>query len=164
MKHLRALVPAALAIALVVAVGAVAATPKPKTVNFKGVYAGQVTEKVDGQNVNGLTNGTGASTVVGKGKLLGAASGTTANPPCSPLTGTGTLIGSKGNLKVTLLSTARGCAASADDQNNVSLYGDAKVAGGTKLFKKAKGKLHFSGTYDRKAFKFTLKFTGKLTY
>jgi len=65
---------------------------------------------------------------------------------------------------VTLLSTARGCAASADDQNNVSLYGDAKVAGGTKLFKKAKGKLNFSGTYDRQSFKFTLKFTGKLTY
>jgi hypothetical protein len=165
MKHLRALLPAALAIALVVAVGsALGAAPKPKTVTFKGAYAGSVTEKVDGQNVTGLTTGTGTSTAVGKGKLIGNAAGTTANPPCSPLSGSGTLTGPKGNVKLLLLPTARGCAASADDQNNISVYGDAKVTGGTKLFAKAKGKLHFSGTYDRQGFKFSLKFTGKLTY
>jgi len=114
--------------------------------------------------VTGLTNGTGSSTAVGKGKLIGTPAGTTANPPCSPITGVATITGPKGNLKVSLLPTARACAASEDDQDNISVVGDAKVAGGTKLFKKAKGKLHFSGTYDRKAFKFTLKFTGKLTY
>jgi hypothetical protein len=165
MKHLRALLPAVLAIALCVAVGsALAAAPKPKTVTFKGTYAGTVNEKVDGQSVTGLTTGTGTSTAVGKGKLLGTANGTTANPPCSPLSGSGTLTGTKGNVKLLLLPTARGCAASADDQNNISVYGDAKVTGGTKLFAKAKGKLHFSGTYDRQGFKFSLKFTGKLTY
>jgi hypothetical protein len=165
MKHFRALVAAAGVIALVAAAGAaLGATPKPKTVTFKGAYAGTVTEKVDGQNVTGLTNGTGSSTAVGKGKLIGTPAGTTANPPCSPITGVATITGPKGNLKVSLLPTARACAASEDDQDNISVVGDAKVAGGTKLFKKAKGKLHFSGTYDRKAFKFTLKFTGKLTY
>jgi len=63
MKHFRALVAAAGVIALVAAAGAaLGATPKPKTVTFKGAYAGTVTEKVDGQNVTGLTNGTGSST------------------------------------------------------------------------------------------------------
>jgi hypothetical protein len=165
MKSFRAILTAAVVAGLVATAGtSLAATPKPKTVTFKGTYAGQVTEKVDGQNVTGLTNGTGASTAVGKGKLIGTASGTTANPPCSPLTGSGSLTGPKGNLKVTLLTTSRGCAASEDDQNTISVSGDAKVTGGTKIFRKAKGKLHFSGTYDRKAFHFSVKFTGKLTY
>lgn len=167
MKQFRALVAALGVIVLVASAGAaLGATPKPKprTVTFKGAYAGTVTEKVDGQNVTGLTNGTGTSTAVGKGKLVGAPAGTTANPPCSPITGPATLTGAKGNLKVSLLPTARACAASEDDPDNISVVGDAKVAGGTKLFKRAKGKLHFSGTYDRKAFTFTVKFTGKLTY
>jgi hypothetical protein len=165
MKHFRALVVVAVAVGLVAAAGtALAAKPKLKTVTFKGTYAGQVTEKVDGDNVTGVANGTGASTVVGKGKLIGTASGTTANPPCSPLNGAGSLTGAKGNLKVALLTTSRACAASEDDQNNIAIVGDAKVNGGTKIFRKAKGKLHFSGQYDRKAGTFTVKFTGKLTY
>jgi hypothetical protein len=165
MNHFRAFLLAAVAAGVVAAAGtALAAVPKPKTVTFKGAYAGQVTEKVDGQNVTGLANGTGASIVVGKGKLIGAASGTTANPPCSPLTGSGSLTGPKGNLKITLLATSRGCAASQDDPTDISVSGDAKVTGGTKIFRKAKGKLHFSGTYNRTTFKFSVKFTGKLTY
>ena len=117
------LIPVA-AIALAVAAGtAFAAAPKPKTVNFKGTYAGQVTEKVDGTNVNGLTSGTGIGTVVGKGKLLGAVAGTTANPPCSPLNGTGQITGAKGNLKVTLMTTSRACGASQDDQTHVIVSG-----------------------------------------
>jgi hypothetical protein len=165
MKHFRGFVVAAVVAGLVAAAsGGLAATPKPKTVAFKGAYAGQVTEKVDGTNVTGLANGAGASTVVGKGKLIGTASGTTANPPCSPLNGTGTLTGPKGNLKVSLLTTSRACAASAEDQDNISIVGDAKANGGTKIFRKAKGKLHFSGHYDRKAGTFSVKFSGKLTY
>lgn len=165
MKHVRASVTAVAIAGLVAAAGtAFAATPKPKTVAFKGTYAGTVTEKVDGDNVTGLTNGAGASTAVGKGKLLGTAAGTTANPPCSPLSGTGTITGTKGNLKVALLPTSRGCAASQEDQTDVSVSGDAKVTGGTKLFRRAKGKLHFSGSYDRKAYTFSVKFTGRLTY
>ena len=166
MKHLRALTLWGVALCLTLAVGtAFAAAPKkPKTVAFKGTYAGTVTEKVDGQNVNALASATGVGTAVGKGKLTGTVAATTANPPCSPLTGSGLITGPKGNLKVTLLPTSRGCAASQDDQNNISVSGDAKVAGGTLLFKKAKGKLHFSGSYDRSAHTFTAKLTGTFTY
>jgi hypothetical protein len=165
MKTFRAVLVPAVAIALAVAAGtAFAAAPKPKTVTFKGTYTGQVTEKVDGSNVTGVTAGTGTGTVVGKGKLTGNVTGTTANPPCSPLAGAGLITGPKGNLKVTLLSDSRGCGASADDQNSITVSGTAKVAGGTGLFKKAKGSIHFSGSYDRSGGAFTVKLTGKFTY
>lgn len=166
MRHMRAILLPAVAIGLLVAVAtAVAATPKPKTYTFKGAYAGTVTEKVDGQNVTALTTATGVGTAVGKGKLLGTVAATTANPPCSPLSGKGKLTGPKGNLNVTLVpATSKGCAASEEDQTDITVSGNAKVTGGTLKFKKAKGTIHFSGPYDRTAGTFSVKFTGKLTY
>ena len=165
MKHFRAFLVAAVALGLVAAAGtALAATPKPKTVVFKGKYAGHVTEKVDGDNIAGATLGNGTGTAVGKGTITGTVTGTKANPPCSPLAGTGWITGPKGKLKVVILSTSRACAASADDQNNISVSGNAKVSGGTSAFKKAKGSIHFSGTYDRASGNFQIKLTGKFTY
>jgi hypothetical protein len=165
MRHCKGLILTAVVAGLVLAAGAaLAATPKPKAYPFKGAYAGQVTEKVDGQNVAALTNGAGTSTVLGKGKLLGTVAATTANPPCSPISGTGSITGTKGNLKVTLLPTSRGCAASQDDQNSITVSGNAKVTGGTLKFKKAKGSIHFSGNYDRTSGAFNVKLTGTVTY
>ena len=161
MRHFRALflLTAALALAAIVAGTALAA----HSVNFKGTYAGKVTEKQDGQTVTGLASGTGSGTVIGKGKLSGTVTGSTANPPCSPLNGPGTITGPKGKMKVTVVNS-RGCAASEEDQNSISLSGTAKVNGGTAMFKKAKGSLHFSGTYNRKSGVFNVKLTGRLTY
>ena len=136
-----------------------------RSINFKGSYVGTVTEKVDGQHVTALANASGAGTVVGRGKLGGTVSATTANPPCSPLSGPGTITGPKGRLKLTLVPTAsRGCTASEEDQNNISFSGTARVTGGTVAFRKARGTLRFSGRYDRKAGTFNVKLTGKLTY
>jgi hypothetical protein len=160
-------VAAAVAVAVVVVASsalAAAPKPKPKTVVFKGTYSGHVTEKVDGSDITGATAGTGSGTVVGKGKITGAVTGTTANPPCSPLAGTGWITGPKGKLKVSVLPTSRACGASADDQNSVTVSGNAKVSGGTALFKKAKGSIHFSGSYDRGSGAFQIKLTGKFTY
>lgn len=165
MRQFRAFLAAVVAVGLVAAAGtALAATPKPKTVVFKGTYAGHVTEKVDGNDVTGATLGTGTGTAIGKGTVTGTVTGTTANPPCSPIAGTGFITGPKGKLKMTVLSTSRACAASADDQNNVTVSGNAKVAGGTAAFKKAKGTIHFSGSYDRGTGSFQIKLTGKFTY
>jgi hypothetical protein len=166
MRHFRTLFFVAAVAGLVLAAGAaLAATPKPKAHSFKGAYAGKVTEKVDGQNVMALTSGTGTSTVLGKGKLLGTVAATTANPPCSPLTGTGSITGAKGNLKVILVpTTSRGCAASQEDQNSITISGTAKVTGGTLKFRKAKGSIHFSGAYDRTSGAFNAKLTGTVTY
>ena len=153
MKNVQALslVPAALAVAVLAAGTAVAANViAPKTVVFKGSYAGTVTEKVDAQNVTALASANGTGTIVGKGKLSGTVTATTASPPCSPLSGPGTITGTAGKLKLTLTrTTSRGCAASQDDQNNISVSGNAKFNGGTRKFLKARGTVHFSGQYDR---------------
>jgi hypothetical protein len=165
MRDLRAIALATAAIGLVVVVGtASAVTPKPKTVPFKGTYLGKVTEKLDGTNVTAMAVGAGVGTPIGKGKLTGIVSATTANPPCSPLGGTGSITGPKGNLALALGPTSRGCAASEDDQNNISVTGTAKVTGGTLQFRKAKGSIHFSGHYDRAGGAFTVTFTGSVTY
>ena len=91
MKHFRALslLIGALALAAVVA-GTALATAQTK-VTFKGTYVGKVTEKVDGQNVTAVASGAGKGTAVGAGKLSGVVKATTANPPCSPILGPGTI-------------------------------------------------------------------------
>jgi hypothetical protein len=135
-----------------------------KKITFSGSYKGTVAEKVDGSNVTALANASGKGTLVGSSKLAGTVKATTANPPCSPLNGPGTITGSKGKLKMTVVTGSRGCAAGEDDQDNITVSGTAKVSGGTAMFKKAKGTLHFSGHYDRKGGSFNVKLTGSLTY
>lgn len=164
MRHFRAipLLIAAAAITAVVAGTALGAAQSK--VAFKGTYKGNVTEKVDGSNVTAVAGASGTGSAIGSSKLAGTVKGTTANPPCSPILGPGTISGSKGKLKINVVTGSRGCAAGEDDQDNISLSGTAKVAGGTLKFKKAKGSLHFSGHYDRKTGSFNVTLTGSLTY
>jgi hypothetical protein len=163
-RHFRAIpfLIATVALAAVVAGSAFAAAQTKVT--FKGTYTGNVTEKVDGQNVTAVANGAGKGTAVGVGKLSGVVKATTANPPCSPILGPGTISGLKGKLKITVTAPSRGCAAGEDDQDNITVSGTAKVTGGTLKFRKAKGSLHFSGHYDRKSGSFNVNLTGSLTY
>lgn len=163
MKHFRAFtfLTAALAVAAIAAGTALAA----QSIAFKGSYSGTVTEKVNGQIVTALTKGTGSGTLVGKGSLTGTVTATTAaDQPCAPLTGPGTISGPKGKIKLTLVTGSRGCAASEDEKDSITVSGNAKIAGGTLKFKHAKGTLHFSGHYDRKSGAFKVTLTGKLTY
>jgi hypothetical protein len=151
---------AALVLTAIAAGTAVAA----RSTAFTGTYAGTVTEKVNGQAVTATAKGSGKGTVLGKGKLSGTVSATTANPPCSPISGPGTITGSGGMLKLTVVNTSRGCAASETEQDSITISGTAKVTGGTLKFKKARGSLHFSGHYDRKNGSFNVKLTGTLSY
>ncbi len=164
MRHFRAIpfLIATVALAAIVAGTAFGATQSK--VAFKGTYLGKVTEKVDGTNVTASASGAGKGTAIGVGKLAGVVKGTTANPPCSPILGPGTISGLKGKLKISVTTGSRGCAAGEDDQDNISVSGTAKVVGGTLKFRKAKGSLHFSGHYDRKAGTFNVTLTGSLTY
>jgi hypothetical protein len=131
---------------------------------FTASYSGTVTEKVNGSTVTATPHGKGSGTVIGKSTLTGIVTATTANPPCSPLNGPGTLAGKVGKLKVTLLSTSRGCAAGEDDRDNISFSGSAKVIGGTGKFRAAKGTLRFTGHYDRSSGTFNVKLRGTLRY
>jgi hypothetical protein len=166
MKHFRAFIPLTVAVAVAaVAVGTAMAT---QSAAFKGTFTGKVTEQVNGASVKALASATGSPTLgtsrLGKSTLTGTVTATTANPPCSPLSGPGTIAAKAGKMKVTLKTTSRGCAASEEDQSTITVSGDAKVAGGTLKFKNAKGSLHFSGNYDRKSGAFSVKLTGRLTY
>jgi hypothetical protein len=165
MKHLRA--PAVLIVAVGFAAILVAAALGARSVPFTGSYAGTATEKVDGQMVTAVSSGTGKNNVVGKSTIRGTVVANTTNSSatgCAPFNGPGTIASPKGKLNVTVLTTSRGCAASEEDQNNISLSGTVKVISGTGKFKKATGSLHFSGHYDRSNGAFTVKITGKLRY
>jgi hypothetical protein len=151
-------------LALTAVVAGTAFAAAQTKVTFKGTYVGKVTEKIDGQNVTAVASGAGKGTAVGVGKLSGVVKATTANPPCSPILGPGTISGLKGKLKVNVTTPSRGCAASEDDQDSITVSGTAKVTGGTLKFKKAKGSLHFSGHYDRKSGSFRVTLTGSFTY
>ena len=129
---------------------------------FTASYTGTVTEKVNGQTVTAVPRGKGKGTPIGKGTLTGTVTATTANPPCSPLNGPGLLSGTAGKLKVTLLSTSRGCAAGEDDRDNISFSGSAKVTSGTGKFRGMKGTLRFTGHYDRAGGTFNVKLRGTL--
>jgi hypothetical protein len=131
---------------------------------FRASYTGTVTEKVDGQAVTATPRGKGTGTPIGKSTLTGIVSATTANPPCSPLNGPGTLAGTAGKLKVKLLATSRGCAASEEDRDNISFSGSAKVTGGTGKFRAARGTLRFTGHYNRANGSFNVKLSGTLKY
>ena len=73
---------------------AVVGTALGGTTAFRASYAGTVTEKVDGTAVTAVPKGTGTGTLIGKSTITGVV-GTTANPPCSPLNGPGTLAGAR---------------------------------------------------------------------
>jgi hypothetical protein len=161
MKRLRA--PTSLIGGLAVA-ALVAGTALGQSTAFSARYSGTVTEKVNGQSVTAAPRGTGTGTVIGKSTLSGTVAGTTANPPCSPLSGPGVLAGKAGKLKVKLLPTSRGCAAGEEDKDNISFSGSAKVTGGTGKFRAAKGTLRFTGHYDRTSGAFTVKLKGTLKY
>ena len=165
MRHFRAIPFLIATVALAAAVAGTAFAATQSKVTFKGTYAGKVTEKVDGNTVTAKTAGTGTGTAIGKGGLAGTVTATTtADQPCAPFNGPGTLSGSKGKLKVTVATGSRGCAASQEEKDSISLVGTVKVNGGTLKFKKAKGTLRFTGHYDRASGAFNVKLTGSLTY
>jgi hypothetical protein len=158
--------PVTLVAALAIAVSYVGSATGSST-NFKATYKGKVTEVVNGSTVNATPNGKGTATLIGKGSITGKVVGNTSNPPCTPLTGTGVLKGTKGTLKLSLASKpapSRACAAGQDDQNNISYSGSAKVTGGTGVLKKASGTLHYSGHYDRGTGAFNFTLTGTLKH
>lgn len=160
-KHRLITTTAAAAAGAAVAVGTAVAA---HSAAFVANYSGTATEKVSGQTVTTAGKGTGTGTLVGRSTLSGTVVANTSNPPCAPFKGPAAIAGPKGKLKLTVLPTSRGCAASQDDQNNVSIAGSAKVIGGTAKFKKARGTLRFTGHYDRGSGAFTLKLKGTLTY
>jgi hypothetical protein len=169
------LVTTALALVLSALIAGTAFAAQAKKVTFSATYAGTAVTKVSGNTIAYTASGKGLQSATGVGmpagakasKLvgLGKADKTNASDSgCAPFNGPATITSTAGKLKVTVIPTSRGCAASQDDQDNVNLSGSVKVSGGTGKFKTAHGLLKFSGHFNNSTGAFTVKlFKGTLT-
>jgi hypothetical protein len=153
--------PVALATALALVAGALAATPKK--VAFTAKYTGTAVTKVTNNVADISATGTGTGTLIGAGKVSGVGTGDTSQQPCVPFTGTGLMTGTAGT-KLTF-KVIPGSSSCGDEKGEVfAISGHATVIKGTGKLAKAKGTLKLTGVYDRTAGTFSVKFFGTLTH
>jgi hypothetical protein len=150
---------AALVVAVLAPTGVAA---KVKKVAFVATYSGTANVQVNGNVANISANGTGTGTKLGSGSISGTGTGDSSQQPCVPFTGPGVMTGAAGTkLSFTVPTGAQGCG---DEAGQVfSVVGNATVTNATGKLAKAKGTLRFTGTFDRGAGTFSVKFTGTLS-
>jgi hypothetical protein len=128
---------------------------------FTGSYSGKASVKVKGSSITiKSVNGSGSSTL-GRGKLTGKNGSGRANQAqgCGFFKGSATISGSKGSIKLSLSeSKTKACGKG----NSIAVRGTASVKGGSGKYKKAKGSLSFSGTFNKATGAFSVKFTGSV--
>jgi len=157
-------VAALVATALVVSASALGATShSTKVIAFTGTYSGTATTKVTDNVADILASGSGTGTLLGASKLSGKGTGDTSAPDAGiPFQGPGSLVGTAGTkLLFNVLPTSKGIGDEAGQLFAIS--GKAKITKGYGKLKNAKGTLKFTGTYDKGAGTFKVKFTGSLT-
>ena len=150
---------------LAVMAGVAAAATSTATVKafpFTAKYAGTAVVKVDETVANISANGAGKGTLLGVGKVTGKGTGNTAEQPCIPFTGVGTMTGTlKTKLVFKVVPSSSGCG---DEAGQVfSINARATVVKGYGKLVNAHGKLKITGTYDRGKGTFAVKFAGTLT-
>jgi hypothetical protein len=152
-----------LAVAAVCAGSATAGSAATKIVPFTASFKGNATVTVTDQVASISTTGAGVGSplLMGAAKITGTGTGDASQQPCVPFTGTGSMVGTKGKLFFKVVPGSQGCGDEAGQSFTVT--GHALVTKGTGKLLKAKGTLKLTGTYDRGAGTFTVKFTGKLT-
>ena len=145
------------AVVAVVIVGVAFATT---TVAFVATYSGTAVTKATDNVVAITANGAGKGTLLGAGKVTGVGTGDSAQRPCVPFTGTGTMKGAGGTSVFKVNPAANSCG---DDAGQLfSISGKATVVKATGKLLKAKGTLKMTGTYDRSSGAFSVKFKGAL--
>jgi hypothetical protein len=133
----------------------------PKKIAFSATYSGTATVQVTDQVADISATGKGTGTLIGSSSITGTGKGDASQQPCAPFTGPGTMVAGTTKLAFTVVSGSKGCG---DEEGQVfSLSGKANVTSATGKLKKAKGTLTFTGTYDRGAGTFAVKFKGTLT-
>ena len=165
MNSMRVAVAVLVAAAMTVAIAGVASagtSASTSTVAFSAKYSGKAVVKVTDNTADITANGTGTGKAIGAGKVSGKGKANTAERPCVPFTGLGTMTGTGGTkLTFKVVSGTRGCG---DEEGQIfSLSGRATVVSATGKLAKAKGSLKLTGVYDRGRGTFTVKFTGTLT-
>ena len=152
------------ATALLAGTAAAATSASAKVVAFKGSYAGRAIVRTTGSDSANLSAaGKGTGTLIGASALVGTGLGLNSEP-CPVFSGKGTLTATKGGAKIyfTVSPGATSCAGATEADPN-ALKGVVKVAGGTGIFKKARGTLKLAGTYSRATGKYTMTLAGPLT-
>jgi hypothetical protein len=151
---------AAIAATAILAAGALAGTSKK--VAFLAKYAGTATTTVSDNVVAINASGTGTGTPIGRGTISGAGTGDSSQRPCVPFGGTGKLTGTAGT--VVIFKVPNNASSCGDEEgHSFAITGHATVTKATGKLKNAKGILKFTGTYDRDAGTFSVKFSGSLT-
>ena len=131
-----------------------------KPIVITGKYVGTASTQVDGNTATISAAGTGAVTLLGKGKITGAGTGDSSVQPCVPFAGTGKITGVNGTISYKLLPGAAGCG---DEGGHVfSVKAKFTVLKATGKLAKAKGTLLMTGVYDRDDGTFSVKLTGTL--
>jgi hypothetical protein len=125
-------------------------TKKPaaaKTVAFSGTYKGNISMLWSASDVK-VTSlvGTGSSAGLGLTKVSGAGVSSPSNQ-CNPISGSGTLTGATGTLKLTLDTKSQGCGADSAAPTVVAITGNAVVVSGTGKFAGATGMLKVNGSF-----------------
>lgn len=167
MRHFRiaavsAAATAGAALMVAAAFGGTAAR-SAKTVPFSATFAGAAVVRAGGSSADLQATGTGTGTPIGKSKLAGKGLGKDAKP-CPLFNGGGVITAADGStIKFQINSLAKACPSAADEKKN-AVSGSATFKGGTKKYAKAAGTFTFAGIYDRGTGKYSVKFTGKLTY
>jgi hypothetical protein len=131
-----------------------------KIINFTAKYAGNATVKQTGDTVDISAKGRGTGLPIGKGTITGIGTGEAKSQACNAWSGKGVLKGTKGAITFKMLPGTQACGD--EDATFFSVVGYAQVTKATGKLAKAKGKLKVTGSYDRGAGTFSVKFAGKL--
>jgi hypothetical protein len=125
-------------------------TKKPaaaKTAAFSGTYKGNISMLWSASDVK-VTSliGTGSGASLGLTKVSGTGVSSPSNQ-CNPISGSGTLTGATGTLKLKLDTKSQGCGADSAAPTVVAITGNAVVVSGTGKFAGATGTLKINGSF-----------------
>ena len=127
------------------------AIPATGATAFNSTYKGTIAMLWSDSNVTATkVTATGTGTNLGLTELSGSGSSSPASQ-CDLIAGAGTLSGPSGTLKMTLDTSAKGCAAESAAPTSVTITGNAVVNGGTGKYVGATGTLKINGTFTIKS-------------
>lgn len=118
---------------------------------FSGTYKGKISMLWSESDVQATSvSATGSGNIFALDQLSGTGSSSPASA-CDGINGSGVFSGGGNTLKVTVDSTAKGCAEDAAAPTTVALTGNAIITGGTGKFAGATGTLKVTGSFAVKS-------------
>lgn len=132
--------------------------------SVKITFDGQAQVKQSGSRIDIKADASGTgSGISGSAHLTGEGQGDANAKPCPVFTGPGTIEGGGDKISFTVDQNKSSGCPDSDDNNKVVVTGTANVDGGGGKYAKAKGSLHFDGTFNRDSSALNITFSGTLT-